>query len=187
MGLGKNRPTPRRKDVQAARRQPLVPSNRSQASARGAEGKAARKAAREASRAERFLSRERMMAGDEKYLLARDRGPARRYARDVVDGRYNVGELMLPVMLVVLVLSFVGSAQQSPSVYLAILVITYGLILLAIFDSVLLSRRVKRGVRERFGVDTPTKGLGFYAVMRAFQIRRGRMPRPAVRRREPPA
>src|SRR5690625_5556217 len=43
--------------------------------------------------------RERMLAGDEAALLERDRGPVRRYVRDIVDSRYNLLGLFMPVAL----------------------------------------------------------------------------------------
>ena len=46
---------------------------------------------------------ERMMAGDERYLLPRDRGKVRAYVRDLVDSRRNVAGILLPIA----VLSFV--------------------------------------------------------------------------------
>ena len=39
--------------------------------------------------------RQAMLTGDERYYPARDQGPARRYARDFVDARYNVGEYFI--------------------------------------------------------------------------------------------
>ena len=43
--------------------------------------------------------RERMMAGDDAYLLPRDKGPVRRYVRDIVDSRRNVLGLFMPAAL----------------------------------------------------------------------------------------
>lgn len=182
-GTGKNRPTPRRKEAEAARKQPLVPSSRSVA------GRGSSKAAKQAAREERVKARERMMLGDERYLMARDRGPVKRFARDFVDSRWNLGELVLPVMVVVLALSFVGSGLQksNPGVYGGILAVTYGMIVMSAADSFLMSSRLKRALRQRFGADVDVKGISWYAVMRAFQIRRTRVPRPAVKRGEPPA
>ena len=48
-----------------------------------------------------------MANGEEKYLVARDRGPQRRYIRDFVDARFSVGEIMIPIMFVVIILTFV--------------------------------------------------------------------------------
>ena len=46
----------------------------------------------------------------------------------------------------------------------------------------LLWRRTKKKILERFGADTETRGLAMYTVMRCFQIRRTRMPKPMVER-----
>ena len=39
------------------------------------------------------------MAGEDAYLLPRDKGPVRRYVRDVVDSRRNVLGLFMPAAL----------------------------------------------------------------------------------------
>lgn len=184
-GPGKNRPTPKRAQSEAARRQPLVPTARAAA---GKGDKAGKKAAREAARLERVRAREAMMAGDERALTPRDRGPARRYARGVVDARWNLGELLLPVMVGVLLLSFIGAGlrAQYPSLYGIALVLTYVLVLVALLDALWMALRLRKVVAARFG-DTASKGLLLYAVMRAFQLRRTRVPRPQVRRGQPPA
>ena len=56
------------------------------------------------------------------------------------------------------------------------------LIILAIIDSVLLWKRTKKQLLARFGEDTSTQGLAMYQVMRTFQMRRTRMPKPMVDR-----
>ncbi|GAB3599997.1 hypothetical protein GCM10027446_32750 [Angustibacter peucedani] len=183
-GPGKNRPTPKRRDVQAARKQPLVPT------ARAATGKGGKptKAARDAARMERIQARERMMAGDERFLGPRDRGPVRRFARDFVDARWNLGELLLPVMVVVLLLSFASSAlkQSNPAVYGGVLAVTYVLVVMSAVDAIWMSLRLKKAARAKFGDDLDTKGLTWYSVMRAFQMRRTRVPRAVVKRGEFP-
>ena len=50
-----------------------------------------------------------MKAGDEKFLPARDQGPVRRFIRDWVDSRISVAEFLLPLLLVILLMSSVGS------------------------------------------------------------------------------
>jgi hypothetical protein len=191
-GAGKGRPTPKRKSAEAARKQPLVPTSRGGGS-RGKLGKPAKgatkeekQAARLAARAERVRSRELMMSGDERYLPARDKGPARRYVRDVVDSRWNLGELLLPVMLLVVLLSWFGAAMKSPGVTTAIFGVVYVMIFVAIIDAILMTRRVKKQIIERFGESAYVRGTAMYGVMRAFQLRRTRIPRPAIKRGEQP-
>ncbi len=69
--------------------------------------KLAAQQAKEKAREARARANAGMAAGDERYLPVRDKGPQKRYARDVVDARWSVGELLLPVMGVVVVLTFV--------------------------------------------------------------------------------
>lgn len=163
----KNRPTPKRRDQEAARKRPLVQNDR----------KAAKAADREARRAQGQKVRQAMVTGDDRHLPPRDKGPVRRYARDVVDARWSLGELLLPLMLAVLVLSlFAGS--WATFVFLAV----YVLIIIAILDAYLLWRRTKPKIRERFGEDAELRGVGMYQAMRAFQMRRTRLPKPKVER-----
>ncbi|MDN5717956.1 MAG: DUF3043 domain-containing protein [Janibacter sp.] len=163
----KNRPTPKRRDQEAARKRPLVATDR----------KSAKSADRAARRENAQKMREAMVTGDEKHLPARDKGPVRRYIRDTVDARFNLGEWLLPLMLAVLVLSLFAGAWAT-YVFLGV----YILIIIAILDAYLLWRRTKVTILDRFGADTETRGLAMYLVMRAFQIRRSRMPKPMVDR-----
>lgn len=163
----KNRPTPKRRDQEAARKRPLVQTDR----------KSARAADRAARRENAQKMREAMMTGDEKHLPPRDKGPVRRFIRDSVDVRFNLGEWLLPLMLGVLVLSLFA-APWATYAFLGV----YLLIFVAILDAVLLWRRTKKKILERFGADTETRGLAMYTVMRCFQIRRTRMPKPMVER-----
>ena len=50
-----------------------------------------------------------MKAGDERYLLARDRGPVRRFIRDFVDSRFSFVELMVPLLVVTMILGYSGT------------------------------------------------------------------------------
>lgn len=168
----KNRPTPKRRDQEAARRKPLV----------GAD-KQASKEERAKLRAERAKARERMYAGDEGYLGPRDKGPVRRYLRDVVDARWNIGEFMLPAMLLLLALTFLQ--QQIPQASLIVLVVVYSLVAAAVIDMVLLWKRSKKEIQRRFKQDPP-KGSAWYMTMRSFQLRRSRIPRPAIQRGQKP-
>jgi hypothetical protein len=167
----KNRPTPKRRDQEALNKRPLIVTDRKAATA---QDKAARREAMAKQRAG-------MLVGDEKYLPARDKGPRRRFIRDSVDSRWNIGEFMLPIMLIVLLLSFVKTSWAL----LLVFVLVYGLILVAILDAVLMWRRTRRKVEDRFG--QAEKGDAWYAIMRAFQMRRTRMPKPQVARGQHPA
>ena len=177
---GKGRATPKRSTSQAARKQPLVPT------ARKTSGRGASKATRAASRTERQRSRELMMSGDERYLQARDQGPVRRLARDLVDARWNFGEFLLPVMLVVVVVSFSGLQERAPQAAAYVFMLVYAMVVASGLDAFIVTRRLKKQVAQRFGPDAYVRGTSMYAVFRAFQLRRSRIPRPGVKRGEQP-
>lgn len=162
----KNRPTPKRREQEASRRRPLVQ-----------DGKAVTAEQKERRKAERRRYREGMLRGEDKYLAARDRGPLRRFLRDTVDARWNIGEILLPMMLIILAISLIN----QPWARIGVFALAYGLITVGMIDAILLWRRTKRRVAEEFG-EEPPKGSAMYVVLRAFQMRMSRVPRPAVQR-----
>lgn len=168
----KGRPTPKRSEAQTQRRSlAKAPANRKERTKRE----------REARRADLAKQREALATGDERYLPVRDRGPLRRYTRDFIDSKWNVAELFLPIALVILVMSILPStAAKNLS-----LVMWMGVIIMIVFDSVVTSRRLKKALRERFP-DEILKGTTMYGVMRTFQMRRMRLPKPQVARGETP-
>ena len=93
--IGKGRPTPTRKEREAANKRPLV----------GNKSKEARLADRERQKTEREKARKLAIAGDDRYLLARDRGPQRKVIRDVLDNRYTLIEGLMPMMILFLTIA----------------------------------------------------------------------------------
>lgn len=182
----KGRPTPRR---DAKRRGPVAPAPMTSAEARrrrkeikGAKlSRDERREVRAAQRARMSDRRERMMAGEEDYLLPRDQGPVRRYVRDVVDSRVNLLGLFMPLAFVLIAVSFGLPVQISQYVSLLMMV----LLVLMIISGFVLGRRVNKLVDEKFPKHTESGWrLGWYAASRASQLRRMRAPRPAVKRGE---
>lgn len=160
----KGRPTPKRKDAQAKRVvNSLAPAT----------NRAERSKQKELARQQRAQSRIAYMRGDENALPARDRGPVRRFVRDYVDARRSIGEYFLPLLIAVLLISRI-TALQGVAVLLM-----YFIMLSAIYDWFILTRRIKREVATRFP-GSPTKGLGMYAWSRSTQLRRLRAPKPQV-------
>ncbi len=128
------------------------------------------------------VRRERMMAGDEKYLLPRDRGPVKAYVRDLVDSRRNVAGLFMPLALLVVLVILV----PSPAVQQYVSLLSMAMLLMMIAEGLLLSRIISRQVRQRFPNEpVSTMSLGFYALARATQMRKLRVPKPRVGRGEP--
>ncbi|MEV0031034.1 DUF3043 domain-containing protein [Nocardia sp. NPDC050793] len=178
---GKGRPTPKRREAQGKRRGPVAPAPLTAKEAR-ARRKATRgtKEERKAASAERRLAaqdrRARMLAGEDKYLLPRDQGPVRAYVRDLVDARRNLVGLFMPMALVLIMSMFAAPGLQT-IVTLAMLV----MMLFMIIEGVILGRIVNNRVSERFPENTDTGfRLGWYAFVRASQIRKMRAPKPRV-------
>jgi hypothetical protein len=135
----------------------------------------AAKQMRDRQREERAEAAAGMRSGDERYLLARDRGPERKLVRDIIDSRRTVGTWFFGGALIVLV----GSTVRIPAVQLASNLLWALLAVAVIVDSVLISRRVKRLVKERFPKTQQRIGsLQLYGVMRGLTFRRMRVPKP---------
>lgn len=178
---GKGRPTPKRRDAQGRKRGPVAPAPMTAKEAR-ARRKANRgtRAERKAASAERRAAaadrRARMLAGEDKYLLPRDRGPVRAHVRDLVDARRNLVGLFMPLALVLILTMFLTPALQA-YVTLAMLV----MMVFMIAEGFVIGRVINRRVRERFPDHTDSPwSLGWYAFVRASQIRRMRAPKPRV-------
>ncbi|MFD0517341.1 DUF3043 domain-containing protein [Paractinoplanes durhamensis] len=132
---------------------------------------------RERQRVERAEAAEGMRAGDERFLLARDRGPERALIRNYIDARRTVGTWFFGGALIVLI----GSTVQNKQIQLASNLLWALLALAVIVDSVLIARTVKKLVKERFPKSDQRIGaLQFYGVMRGLTFRRMRVPKPQV-------
>lgn len=187
----KGKPTPRRRDVERARginRGPITPAPKTRKEARQREKsqyagmtkqeiKEAKAREREESRRIQEYRRQRMMAGDEDYLLPRDRGEVRRYLRDWVDGQYTPLSWFMPIVLILLL----GTLFPVPRLQVAVTYIAIGLCALLLVESARMMIMGSWVARKKF--PTHTEGNirpGWYALMRATQLRRWRQPAPQV-------
>ncbi|MGO1769815.1 MAG: DUF3043 domain-containing protein [Microbacterium sp.] len=168
---GKGRPTPTRAEREAANRRPLVPDT-----------KEARKRARSDLRQKQDRARAGQAAGEEKYLQPRDKGPQRRWTRDYTDSGWHLGELLMPALIVVLVVTMF--LPYDFQFYGMIALWVY--VLFTIGDMIILSHTVKKKAAEKFGETKREKGLGWYASMRSVQMRFMRLPKPQVKRGQRP-
>lgn len=163
---GKGRPTPRRRDAQAARKQRMTPPRtRKEAAAVNRRKRAELMAVRQ----------EAMRTGDERYLPTRDQGPVRRFCRDLVDARWNAAEFLLPVLLLILVLSMIPQAYALATLIWLIAIVA------PLIDSVVLARKLRAALAASFPGER-TRGAVPYALLRSAQLRRFRMPKPQVTR-----
>ena len=166
---GKGRPTPSRREAEAARKTSIR-------APRGSKG--GKKAAREQDRAERSRARAGMLAGDERYLPARDQGPVRGFVRDFVDARYTIAEYFIFMAVVVLLLGFVN----NPSVQQLVSLGFFLMATLIIVDTTILVIQLKSRAKKVFPDSADRRGITLYALMRTLQYRRLRMPKPRVER-----
>jgi hypothetical protein len=166
---GKGRPTPKRSEAQGRRPGPPPPPPTTR--------KEAYKRMRAQQAAHRGDARRAAARGDDSFLPARDRGPVRKLVRDVVDSRRNVGSLFLAIAGVALV----GALYPSLAVKAYSSYVLMGFFLLLVVDSVVLGRRIKGKVAERFPDGSQkTKGVVWYGITRSTMIRRWRFPKPDV-------
>jgi hypothetical protein len=174
---GKGRPTPKRREAEGRRRGPAPAPPRTQREA--ARLAKANRPSRDERRRLAEERRERMAAGDERYLMPRDRGPVKAYIRDVVDSRPHLMGLFMPLALVVMLslLVPVPAAQQYLSLFSLVALSTM------IIEGIFLGASITRKARAKFP-DEQIGGLstGWYAFTRASQLRRLRIPKPRVQR-----
>lgn len=168
---GKGHATPSRKEREAANKRPLVPSDRKEAA----------RMERARANEERNKARIGLAAGDERYLPMRDRGPQKKFARDFVDARYNVGELMVPFMFLVIIMTFIPSLPVQESSFLVL----WAFFFIALIDVMILGVQLRKRITAKFG--TLDKGVRWYAGMRSLQMRPLRLPKPQVGRRQYPS
>jgi hypothetical protein len=175
--VGKGRPTPSRRQAEGKKRGPVAPAPKTQREAmKRAKALRGDKAERRKATDDR---RKRMMAGDDRVLLPRDRGPARAYARDLVDGRRNLMGLFMPLA----VLIFVTVIVPIPAVQTLGSIVCLAMLVMMAVEGFLLGRYVVGKVRARFpNEEIRPLSFGWYAFTRATQIRRLRMPAPRVAR-----
>ena len=165
----KGRPTPKRSVAEAKRRQPIAGSSRATAAPRTKEEKTK-------ARTNRTNRYEAMRRGEAWALNPRDRGPARALARDFIDSKRRVSEYYMYILVVLLAAVFVRSKAAQEFISPLVLV----LVVIIIIDASLIRRGLGQLLAERLPNES-MKGLTAYAVMRALQIRRFRVPVPRVR------
>jgi hypothetical protein len=155
----KARPTPSRKEAEAARRQRVT---------RTLTKKEARLEASRASRTQRL-----------KAVSAREAVPEKALMRDYIDARRSLGEFLLPSLVIILAASFLS--QVWPAVTVLSTIAMYLFILFVLADCFLMWRGFKKVLAQRMP-RASTRGLAMYGMNRCIQIRRFRMPPPRIKR-----
>ena len=160
--------TPKRTNAQRRHDTAQAPANRREAY----------KQMRERQKVERAEASAGMRAGDERYLLARDRGPERALVRNIVDAKRTAGTWFFAGAIIV----FIGSTGAMPPVVQIGANLLWAILAIAVLvDSVLIARKVKTMVKQRYPDTGQRMGsLQLYAIMRGITFRRMRVPKPMV-------
>nr|WP_256477984.1 DUF3043 domain-containing protein [Corynebacterium stercoris] len=186
----KGRPTPKRHDQEVKRgvvRDPnaLTPAQQGQRnkelkkSMSKEEWKAYKKEQREQNRAASRELQAKIDAGDERYLMDRDKGEVRKYVRDWVDARRFFNNYVMPLALVLLFILLIGT--WLPQVASVLSMVTLVFMLTIFIEAVFIGIRANNAVKAKFPETTDTGfGLGMYAFSRASQPRQWRSPKPQV-------
>lgn len=154
---GKGAPTPSRRTSEAARRQRINPV-------------LTKKEIRQKEQVARVKATSQM-----------DQLPERQLLRDYIDARWNIGEFLMPIMLVLLMLSFTATAY--PTIYTGTTIAVWVLMLLVIVDTWRMWRGYKKVLAERHPRSS-SRGLLMLALNRTMAIRRFRVPPPRIKRGE---
>lgn len=163
---GKGQPTPKRRDAEANRRRTMTaPKTRKEAA----------RQMRERNARERKMAEQEARKGNDRYLPARDRGPAKALTRDLVDSRRTFSQYFMFLSIGIVLIAMV----PVPQVQLLIYYLWIVMMAVVVFEGFLTGRRAKRMVQERLPEES-TRGIMMYAAMRGLMIRKLRMPKPRV-------
>ncbi|WP_194793109.1 DUF3043 domain-containing protein [Raineyella fluvialis] len=149
----KEGPTPTRKEAEAARRARVNPTLTKK------------------ERRERDSEAERR--GRQEEIRKRDSDPGRTLMRDVVDSRFRLGEVVMPLLLVTLATSLI--VGKNPQLANYVMIAFYVIVLAVLIDIWFMWRRFTKLLEERHP-GYPKRGLFMYGMNRSLQIRRWRIP-----------
>jgi hypothetical protein len=181
---GKGKATPKRREAEAKRRGPVAPppTTMREAMKRNKELRKANPQTKEDRRAAAKTRREAMMRGDDKALLPRDRGPVKAYVRDLVDSRRNLLGLFMPLAILV----FLALLVQNQQIASYVTLFCTAMLLVMAIEGFVNGRKIAKLVREKFPKEAVNgRSIGWYAFVRASQIRKLRVPKPRLKPGDP--
>jgi Protein of unknown function (DUF3043) len=177
---GKGRPTPKRSAAEANRYRTLTGSTTS-GRGRPAATDTRRKLTpeeKDKARQDRTRQLQAMRRGEDWALGPRDRGPAKKLARDYVDAHRRPMEFYMYALIVLVIALFAGRSNSALASYMQIFLLV--IIAVIAVDAYFLRRSITNVIHERLPGES-TRGLALYSIMRALQLRRFRTPSPRLK------
>jgi len=176
----KGRPTPKRSAAESNRYRTLTGSTTSGRGkpAPATPGRKLTPEEKNRARDDRSKQLQAMRRGEEWALGPRDRGPAKKLARDYVDAHRRPMEFYMYALIVLIIALFAGRSNSGLANYMQLFLIV--IIVIIAVDAIFLRRSITKLVHERLPGES-TRGLAFYAIMRALQLRRFRTPAPRLK------
>jgi hypothetical protein len=177
---GKGRPTPKRSAAESNRYRTLTGSTTSGRGkpAPAAPGRKLTPEEKTRARDDRSKQLQAMRRGEEWALGPRDRGPAKKLARDYVDAHRRPMEFYMYALIILIIALFAGRSHSGLANYMQLFLLV--IIAIIAVDAYFLRRSIMKVVHERLPGES-TRGLAFYAIMRALQLRRFRTRAPRLR------
>ena len=169
---GKGKPTPKRSEVERARRQPYAAPPKDK--------KAAAAQDRERRRTERERQMAAMKRGEEWAINPRDRGAVKALARDYIDSRkFVVSEFILfAVFILIFIIFALGSHKAYSNL---ILYLELFIVLVIVAEGSYHGARVMQLAKRRHPGEN-TRGITWYVIKRSLRLRASRIPPPRVKR-----
>src|ERR1700722_5639020 len=163
---GKGRPTPKRSEAEANRYRSVTGSTTSGRNRSSTAAPSRKLTPEEKSkvRSERNKQVQAMRRGEEWALQPRDRGPMKKLARDYVDAHRRPSEFYMYALIVLVIALVAGKSHKALNSDLQFLLL----------------RSISKLAKERLPGES-TRGITFYAIMRALQLRRFRNPAPRIK------
>jgi hypothetical protein len=176
----KGRPTPKRSAAESNRYRTLTGATTSGRGkpAPATPGRKLTPEEKNRARDDRSKQLQAMRRGEEWALGPRDRGPAKKLARDYVDAHRRPMEFYMYALIVLIIALFAGRSNSGLANYMQLFLIV--IIVIIAVDAIFLRRSITKLVHERLPGES-TRGLAFYAIMRALQLRRFRTPAPRLK------
>jgi Flp pilus assembly protein TadB len=169
----KDLPTPRRRDVQSAKKNPLINPNK----------KEAKKIQKKKMSEIKELRNKALENGDDRYLPIRDKGQVRRLTRDYIDSHTSIAEFFMFVAIAVIILYFISSSLiNNINVASGVVLLMYLVFILMIVESIIRANALNKFLKSKFRPSSIPKGTVWYGISRSFQIRSLRLPKPIVKR-----